>query len=210
MLNTHKNSAQEWQLLEDDERASISTEELDVGRPGKVAFLLHNVLSPSECEQLISWTEKKGYRNTGYHPGYRSNTRVIIDDEDLMQLIWQRVKSFVPSTWGYEDFTWDAVGLNERWRFCRYVKGQHFDAHNDACFRRSDKERSFLTFMLYLNDVCEGGTTNFLTTKPKLKVAPKAGTALVFQHNIYHEGEELRDGKKYIMRSDVMYLQSEE
>jgi hypothetical protein len=36
-------------------------------------------------------------------------------------------------------------------------------------------------------------------------VRPEPGMVLIFQHNILHEGERLGSGKKYIMRSDVMY-----
>jgi len=118
-------------------------------------------------------------------------------------LIWARTKRFIPETFN----DWEVVGLNERWRFCRYVAGQHFGAHSDACFTRSMDERSFLTFMLYLNGGFGGGSTNFLEGVPDnmLKVHPKPGLLLVFQHNIYHEGEQLKSDKKYIMRSDVVY-----
>jgi hypothetical protein len=37
------------------------------------------------------------------------------------------------------------------------------------------------------------------------EVRPEAGMVLIFQHNILHEGQRLASGKKYIMRSDVMY-----
>ena len=80
-----------------------------------------------------------------------------------------------------------------------------------------------LTFMIYLNGGFTGGATHFLgkseNTDEKYlgnsqlngqtitaKVVPEAGMALVFQHHMYHEGETLRDGTKYIMRSDLMYV----
>ena len=34
---------------------------------------------------------------------------------------------------------------------------------------------------------------------------PEPGRALVFDHHILHEGEELQNGMKYILRSEVMY-----
>jgi hypothetical protein len=58
--------------------------------------------------------------------------------------------------------------------------------------------------MLYLNGGFEGGATVFLEGT-KDRVQPVAGMALVFQHNIYHEGERLESGVKYIMRSDAMF-----
>lgn len=48
------------------------------------------------------------------------------------------------------------------------------------------------------------GATVFLEGGRK-EVRPEAGMVLIFQHNILHEGQRLASGKKYIMRSDVMY-----
>jgi Rps23 Pro-64 3,4-dihydroxylase Tpa1-like proline 4-hydroxylase len=121
-----------------------------------------------------------------------------------------------------EPTQWTALGCNERVRFCRYVEGQFFGAHNDAFFSRSQDERSFLTFMIYLNGAedpvveeakgFKGGATNFLKVidrnvadRVTARIDPEVGSILVFQHNMLHEGELLSGGRKYIMRSDVMY-----
>jgi hypothetical protein len=81
------------------------------------------------------------------------------------------------------------------------------------------------TFMLYLNGDFEGGTTNFVDERQTLwkdpttgkyraqeenvllRIPPVAGMAIVFNHQILHEGGALQgDGNyKYIMRSDVMF-----
>jgi len=62
-------------------------------------------------------------------------------------------------------------------------------------------------FLWYLG--FKGGCTNFLEGVPGdlLQVPPESGLLLVFQHNILHEGEELKSDRKYIMRSDVVYQQ---
>ena len=36
-------------------------------------------------------------------------------------------------------------------------------------------------------------------------VVPRAGRVLVFQHNIWHSGERVSDGTKYVLRSEIMY-----
>lgn len=79
------------------------------------------------------------------------------------------------------------------------------------------------TFMVYLNDDFVGGSTNFVDEKQALyknpstgiycaeesnillKIAPKTGMALVFNHHILHEGHQLETKTKYIMRSDIMF-----
>ena len=75
-----------------------------------------------------------------------------------------------------------------------------------------------MTIHLYLNDTAGkpgdkpliGGSTIFQTwngqgTK-EIKVEPKAGRVLLFQHHgLMHCGEEVSQGTKYTMRTDLMY-----
>jgi len=64
--------------------------------------------------------------------------------------------------------------------------------------------------MLYLNEGFKGGNTQFFekhTNKPNHFVAPQTGLAIVFYQNskLPHIGEAITEGRKYIMRTDIMY-----
>eukprot|EP01080_Neovahlkampfia_damariscottae_P007274 gene7274-11592_t len=149
----------------------------------KNACVLLNVLSQIECEHYIKETEIIGYENLlGYDPRYRSNKRIIISDSKLSSLLFERIKEFVPEIYEQEDSgkKWRLKELNERFRFCRYFENQHFSPHYDGHFEKNSKERSFFTFMIYLNEPKEGGATNFLESpknseKITEKVHPVAG-----------------------------------
>ena len=95
------------------------------------------------------------------------------------------------------------IGLNERLRFYRYLPGQSFAAHRDGYFLRENGQRSFLTFILYLNDDYTGGEIRFLESE-KI-VVPQLGQAIVFSHQLWHEGLPVTDGCKYVLRTDVIY-----
>lgn len=149
-----------------------------------------------------------------YNGKYRSNTRRIILYDNLRDIIWERVKGFITTTIEdkYLQSNWEAYNLNPQFRFCRYEPGQHFSPHYDSHFEISSTNRSFYTFMIYLNEVKDGGATHFLSDSSNPprgrileKLQPEPGMLLIFQHNIYHEGEELNKGVKYLMRSDIMY-----
>jgi prolyl 4-hydroxylase len=58
-----------------------------------------------------------------------------------------------------------------------------------------------MTLLLYVNDGFEGGQTTF----DDLVVTPERGMALVFRHDLFHAGEPVRGGTKYVLRSDVMF-----
>ena len=76
--------------------------------------------------------------------------------------------------------------------------------------------------MIYLNDDYQGGETSFsddhdihldssrgIYCSPEDKVytqlKARRGDLLIFDHKILHEGKQVTEGVKYIMRSDVMY-----
>jgi hypothetical protein len=79
------------------------------------------------------------------------------------------------------------------------------------------RQRSFITFQLYLGGTCEGtdGSTAFLGAredwKERIDVEPKCGRVLLFQHQgLVHEGSDVRKGVKYTLRSDIMYEKDEQ
>jgi hypothetical protein len=167
-------------------------------------FLIDNFLSPTEAQLWIDATEAMGYtaapvttaRGPVMRPDIRNNRRIMLDTPDRAEALWHRAAPLMP-----DRTSWRPSGLNERLRFYRYDPGQRFAPHFDGYFARSSDERSFLTFIVYLNDGFEGGQTRF----EGVTVKPRIGTALCFRHHLLHEGAPVLEGRKYVLRSDVMY-----
>ena len=184
--------------------------------PQAMAFLIHDFLMPQECQAYIAIGESLGFtpaplttaRGPVMAPDIRNNTRVMVDDPTMAKSIWNRAQPFVPPTaLDWEDVACHCVGLNERFRFFRYDPQQKFARHYDGAFRRNSNEGSLLSFMVYLNEGFQGGETRFYDDSNKLRFAvrPRQGTALIFQHNQLHEGATVTEGRKYVLRTDVMY-----
>ncbi len=179
-------------------------------------FVVHDFLTPEECEHYTALSESVGYgdapitTSAGFviRKDVRNNDRVIIDDPQIAEAMWERLRPFFPERVQF----WVPVGLNERWRFYRYDPGQQFDWHFDGAYERSPLERSAFTFMIYLNGGVAGGATEFnlrgtgrvRDEDASVRVQPEAGKALVFLHRILHRGAPVADGRKYVMRTDVM------
>lgn len=197
----------------------------------RFALLLHNVVSPDECKELIERSEAKGYIQALVNAGgsealmteYRNSGRSILFDPAFAEVLYQRILSSLMGT-DHEDVLrrapWIpagkvkplAVGCNERLSFLRYDPGHYFRPHFDGMYKRSEGprngEKSFVTVQLYLNEGFRGGATTFFhpRTEQKLaKVVPKIGSVLLFEHSLLHEGSELIEGRKYAMRTDIMY-----
>lgn len=121
----------------------------------KIAVVLDNVLSPDECTRLLALTESSVPRKDGepawqparvavapgweaLSPGYRESDRIIWDQQDVVDRIWDRcllseglkeLIATVPWEPKYGETgtgQWELRRLNERMRFLKYSPGQFF------------------------------------------------------------------------------------
>ena len=172
-----------------------------------MALTVAGLLSIDECQTLIEQSETRGFepapittaRGFQMRPDIRNNTRVMYDDHALAKRLWQRLRGHVPWAWPPP---WVAAGLNERLRIYRYEPGQSFRWHIDGAFRRSASETSMFTVLVYLNDDFTGGSTDFHDGP---SVVPERGMGLVFTHSQLHQGAAPTSGRKYVLRTDIMY-----
>ncbi|KAF9246258.1 hypothetical protein BU15DRAFT_85042 [Melanogaster broomeanus] len=107
---------------------------------------------------------------------------------------------------------------NSNIRMYKYTPSQHFGAHYDESVKdRATGAKSEWTLLIYLSGVedgVEGGETLFYREergKPRETItAPLArGTALLHRHGnecLLHEGSLVRKGTKYVLRSDLMFM----
>lgn len=68
-----------------------------------------------------------------------------------------------------------------------------------------DNYRSVFTVITYLNEDFTGGVTKFIEDEKCVEIVPRIGNAVVFNHDILHEGAEVLSGSKYILRTDIMF-----
>lgn len=127
----------------------------------------------------------------------RDNERARIEDEALAALLFERARAHLPAIGGGPPLRADA-----QLRVYRYQPGQKFVTHRDGFTSAADAQ-SRLTYMVYLNDVSEGGETYFPAYATNIR--PAAGRALFFQHSLLHEGRPVARGTKYALRTDVLY-----
>lgn len=167
----------------------------------------HNFLDTHECEDFIEWSENIGFEEAMIQVGrdkqemnkdVRDNFRVVLDSKPVALFLWEKIKDLLTPLDG-----WEAIGCNERLRFYRYEYGQQFKRHMDGPFRRSEDERSWVTAIIYLNDDFDGGATQFID--PFEMIYPVTGSLLLFKHRQLHQGDPVTKGRKYVLRTDVMY-----
>ena len=218
-----------------DYEGSVERRQIDQV-PG--AFQLTDVLSESECLRLIDLSESLGYlpdAAVSLPRSIRHNDNVTwVADQSTTEILWQRCADCM--TDNLDLFSGkEAVGLNSRFRFYRYQKGDYFKPHTDGAWPGSkvvDKELitnaytdrwSQLSFIVFLTDGYVGGHTQFHLKTPSsvlaandgnppavINVRTPAGAVLCFPHGLHplhclHSSESILSGIKYIIRSDVLF-----
>lgn len=189
-------------------------------------YMLHRVMTPRECRELVEAAEAIGFTHAGLAVGddtyrvnlaVRNNERVVIDAPALAERLWQRMSAHVdPRHEGRA-----VCRLNDRFRVYRYVVGQRFFPHVDVRTPVPGGETR-ASLMIFLNDEFDGGETRFFELKDRrsrrgkgrrrkfdnrvrFALRPGIGGAVVFDHLLLHEGAEVTAGVKYAVRSDLVY-----
>jgi hypothetical protein len=105
------------------------------------------------------------------------------------------------------------VSVLPHMRFLHYSEeGAVLPPHVDLCrVDASSGERSTHSFLFYLTDCERGGSTTLLKAligkgpdNVFARVAPKRGRLLLFPHNCPHEGEEVVDAPKILIRGEAI------
>lgn len=202
------------------------------------AFQLIDLLSESECVRLIELSESLGYlpdAAVSLPRSIRHNDNVTwVADESTTEILWQRCADLMTDE--LDIFSGkEAVGLNARFRFYRYRRGDYFKPHTDGAWPGSKivnrqlianaytDRWSQLSFIVFLSDEYDGGYTQFHRKTRRLgrtlsdgdspdvvDVRTPAGAALCFPHGLHplhclHSSEPILSGTKYIIRSDVLF-----
>lgn len=185
---------------------------------GEVCLLIRGAFDKQFCDRIIDET-RKSFRpaKTHYPRSYRNNERQVKEDESLATFLFKEIKNYVPSKLKIDGISqleqgeWELRSLNTHIRICRYLPEQYFHKHLDGVYYESIDVQSKLTFMIYLNgtEEYEGGRTLFFSSKVEDIIIgeyiPRKGDLIIFDHNLWHSGEEVSSGEKYILRSDILY-----
>lgn len=172
-------------------------------------YVWQNFLSSADCQALIELIDKGSIPSTLFkgtdEPNFRTSSSCNLDPYDPFTVSLDRKIS-------------EAIGMNPRHSETiqgqRYKAGQEFKAHHDYFHTSADywQEQSNIggqrswTAMVFLNNVEEGGTTEF--PEARLGINPLAGMLLAWNNmtrdgkpNPYtlHTGMPVIKGTKYII-----------
>lgn len=207
--------------------SNVKVIELQGGLCNGIGIILENVLTREECLTIIEKTEEMKYGRLGKGKtgqAYRGNRRIQVEDKTgvFTEVLWKKIEPYIAHLCAQdigipdEIGEWRCDGLNRRFRFAKYSKGEGFAVHKDKPTVYEQEECSFYTVNIYLNDLQtdQGGTTRFFekmqSKKEICSAGGVAGSMVIFKQSQFpnsapHDGELLKYGVKYLMRTDVIF-----
>ena len=183
---------------------------------GRWMTIMDGILTEAECRELIVLLDKPEELQA-VDRGFAHYDRNILVSAELAARIYERIKGALPAdivggnVGGLKGMT-EASGdlktevyLNDHFRFSKYHPGQRFDVHRDGFNADRSGGRSFMTVNIFLNSDFLGGETAFYDGQREvLRAVPAPGRGAIFDGQIYHAGLEVREGYKYLLRTDLM------
>jgi len=185
---------------------------------GRFAVLIHNVLSPEECRELVRRAKGENFqeilvRGAGkYHANVASCDRCVVKDVDLAAELFNRVQYALKGS-GLDknlqhasgNTAMCATGLSSQLHFLKFRQGDFFAPHRDSQYKRGH-DLSYVTLQVYLNSSYRGGTTSFNVSGAKhLDVKVKTGSILLFSQALRRQETPVTEGRRFSIRADIMY-----
>ncbi|KAG8404867.1 hypothetical protein J3459_016674 [Metarhizium acridum] len=160
---------------------------------GKTAVVMDNVLSEAECQQYMALAEEAalwapalvnvGKGLESYIPKHRLSLRIVWDHQGMVALIFSRClqvpelqkllsrppKLDATSKHGaVNPEHWELVGLNNRMRVLKYIKGEYFEGTSRWVILVQRRGRDALRFFLLYPCVHERLDHGISTTRGRL------------------------------------------
>lgn len=198
--------------------------------PSTAAALLKEM--PADKQWLPA--PENGYQKEHQPGAPAASWRASWYSKAFAEALWLRLMPFLPDAMhvdGNGVTNWDGhalwrpVGVNPLLRFIRYEAGGRLIPHYDYSYVESSERRTLMSLVMYLDEECEGGATRFLfddtagipfaqrdfSDRPGLQAQaltrkkPRRGDAIVFDHYLLHDGDQVLSGSKLIVRSDIVF-----
>jgi prolyl 4-hydroxylase len=181
-------------------------------------FHLHlsGVFTRQRCDDILAQAKALGFETAKVNfygeqrlmTDIRKNSRLEWDNVELANELAHTLQKAAGSQFPFVIGDLPYVKPASHLRVYRYEPGDYFKPHRDGKFRQ-DPFITRVTVLVYLNDA-EGGETVLMPgggadPEQYIRIEPKAGDVLMFQHEIWHEGRPVTTGHKYVLRTDLFY-----
>ena len=160
-------------------------------------YTIENHMSPDVCRALIDHYEENLDRQERFDDVPRFNQLTLQPTETLIGFTRSAVDRYIDKWGGYFNLIHDKITRLEDFRIKKYAydEGDWFDLHIDA--NDDQSMQRYLAIFWYLNDVEEGGETDF--PMQGMRIKPEQGRIVMFPPywTHPHQGNKLKKANTY-------------
>ena len=168
--------------------------------------IYHNSVDPSWCDALIDHFEKNNFssidRNLddNFSPQHVKDKALFLKDPTLTEYFIKTIqKSIYPHYFNQYPYLPIEAWEIKSFKIQKTLPTEGFHQWHGEWSPKKQNINRFLVYSLYLNDVEEGGETEFLYQS--LRVSPTKGSLIIFPsfYTHIHRGNTPLKGTKYIL-----------
>jgi hypothetical protein len=187
------------------------------------AWVVQDLLTKEECEHFVQRAESLGIhdKTAGGDVRHRNSTTVAMDDKDMADRIFERIKNHIPREILIDEHyqnpglihnkdllhgKWKPYALNFRWRIVCYPGQGHFGPHRDGHHQVDENHRSFITVNGFLTERPPGfgGATRFVKDDIDA-VLNNGGIFSTAESDVLHRVEAEQVGTASVFFHDLMH-----
>ena len=161
-------------------------------------YTLAEFLSKEECDRYIQAIQAPQKRTNFTDSGKFTNHKYV--DQALADIFFAKLQTYKLQE--------ELLRPNNLVMTGFYKPGDQFGLHTDTglYYNRATHEKSRWTLLIYLNTVEGEGATVFYDEEWKecKRIYPKEGTAILFDIDLWHKGDELLTQFKYWIGCEVI------
>ncbi|TFY59464.1 hypothetical protein EVJ58_g5757 [Rhodofomes roseus] len=191
-------------------------------------ILVDGFMAPEECKHYVQFIDSQSLELTPPKKrgeAVRVNYRLSVTSTEMAEQLYSLLSPHLPPFPYPASLKRDGAearvvhSFNSNIRMYKYTPGQHFGCHYDDSVRDpqtgAKSEWTLLVYLTGIEDGVKGGETIFYTGQKgkrgtEVITAPLTrGTALLHRHGhecLLHEGSPVISGTKYLLRSDLMFM----
>ena len=166
---------------------------------GRWMCVADGILSDEECERFIADLDQPQKLET-VDRGFALYDRAVMVSGEWAAEIRRRIVGILPEA------VRSVCLVIDHFRFSKYLEDGYFDVHRDGVNVDASGNYAIFTVNVFLNSGFGGGQTDFFDKVENriVRAVPKAGRGAIFDNQIYHCGNPVSGGYKYLLRTDVM------
>lgn len=170
-------------------------------------FTIDDLYTDGELDIFLNYVKNSSDKNRTFTNSPFKNGKMI--EPEMSKSMYEKISKHLPGEYKDTNNRWWSFQKSVKYIFYSQInQGQMFGIHTDTGSEYNEKDNLYskFTVLTYLNDDYQGGHTTFYDDnfRKTAEIIPKRGRTLIFDIDLYHQGEKVVQGMKYWIGTELV------